>query len=173
MHHCLARRAARLLPAFAALLCACLIAGCGSEEAKQDTTPHIGPRDVLGKWQLTRPSIDLLVRDGFLDTPDRAYTITFTDDGWLKFDSVLDDVKGGTLTTCLGTWRILHDVTIKKVQMNNVVELQILQPTSRYFLKLSVKEEDKSLKLWHAYGEAKALETLEYERPGAKPQVGW
>ena len=170
MVHCLARLVLAALPALAGAL---LLAGCGKELAKEDTTRHLAPRDIMGKWQMTRHSLDLLGRDGFVESPDRIYTITFTDDGWLTFDSVLDDVKGGTLTKCLGTWRLMHDVTIKNVTMKNVVELQLLRPTSRHFLKLSVKEEDKNLRLWNAYGEPKAMETIEYERPGAKAQTGW
>src|SRR2546421_393936 len=71
-----------------------------------------GPGDVLGTWQMTRASLELLKRDGYVEVPGQTYTITFNSDGWAKFESVLDDVKGGTYTRCLGNWRLDHDVTV-------------------------------------------------------------
>ena len=169
MDHSPARIVAILIP----LACAVSLAGCGEDLPKRDVTRQVGLNDILGKWQLTKGSLELLQRDGYVAPPDQAYTIDFNKDGWLKFESVLDDVKGGSYTNCLGTWRLRHDVTVESEQRANVVELQLLRPNNRYFLKLSVTEEDGNLRLWNSYGESKLAEHIEYERPGVKPKLGW
>ena len=174
MHDCLPRLVAifAVIGPLAGVSC---LAGCGSEDPpkQRDLPTHIGLNDVMGKWQLTKGSLDLLKRDGYVEAPDPTYTIDFNKDGWLRFQSVLDDVKGGTYTNCLGTWQLQYDVIVQNEQRPNVVELQLLRPNSRYFLKLSVTEDDGNLRLWNTYGESKLGQYIEYERPGVKPKVGW
>jgi hypothetical protein len=169
MHHSSARLIAILVP----LACVMFLTACGDDALTRHMTRPIGLNDVVGNWQLTKASLDLLIRDGYVEIPNQTYTITFNNDGWLSFESVLDDVKGGTYSKCPGTWRLHHDVTVDSEKRANVVELQLLRTNNRHFLKLLVTEEDGNLRLWNSYGDAKLTEFIEYERPGLKPKLGF
>jgi len=106
--------------------------------------------------------------------PEPVYTIEFNSDGWAKFESVLDDVRGGTFVKCLGTWQVRHDVIVDSEPRTNVVEVALQRPNnSRYFMKLSVVEDEGDLRLWNTYGDAKLRERIEYERPDVKRRLGW
>jgi hypothetical protein len=105
--------------------------------------------------------------------PEPVYTIDFTPDGWVKFESVLDDVRGGTFVKCLGTWQVRHDAVVENEPRANVVEVQLLRANSRYFLKLLVTEDDGDIRLWNTYGDAKLRERIVYERPDVKKRLGW
>ena len=170
MYHSPARwvTTARAAASLVSLACVLALAGCGDDPPQRHLTRPIGPQDVLGVWQMTTASRELLKRDGYVETPDQPYSITFNNDGWFKFDSVVDDVKGGTYTKCIGTWRLDHDVVVENESRANVVALQLLRKNDRYYLKLSLTEDGGVLKLWNVYGEPKALEYIEYERPGVK-----
>jgi hypothetical protein len=173
MHHSLARLALVLL----SLVGAAFSAGCGDEAAaaaaRANGGDHVTINAILGKWRLTKGSLGVLARDGYVGPDGLAYTIDFGKDGFLKFESVLDDVRGGTYVNCLGTWRLRHEVVVNGEQQPNVVELQLLRPNSRYFLKLSVLNDHGNLRLCNAYGESRTGEQMEYERPDAKRVLSW
>lgn len=154
------------------LACAPFVAGCGDDDEllERHLKRRVNINDVLGKWQMTEASRGLLIRDGHVDVPNKPYTIEFLGDGWVKFESVVDDVKGGTPTKCLGRWFLDYDVVVESKKRPNIVELQLQRPQDRYFKKLSVTEEEGNLRLWSVYGDPKFMEFIEYERPGAKPK---
>ena len=154
------------------LACVALLAGCGDDDElfERHIKRQVTVNDVFGKWQMTAASRDLLIRDGHVEMLNKPYTIEFLNDGWLKFESVVDDVKGGTFTKCLGRWRLDHDVTVDNKKRPNIVEIQLQRPKDRYFKKLAVTEESGNLRLWTIYGDEKFMEFIEYERPGAKPK---
>ena len=193
---------------------AALTGGCERDATAQpppDMNRQLPPTAFLGKWRLTKGSVALLMRDGFIPPPPAApepgsglpaslreglppgvaatlssaatapgvapepvYTIEFNSDGWAKFESVLDDVRGGTFVKCLGTWQVRHDVIVDSEPRTNVVEVALQRPNnSRYFMKLSVVEDEGDLRLWNTYGDAKLRERIEYERPDVKKRLGW
>jgi hypothetical protein len=163
MRHC----TATVLP----LLCCALLlsSGCGEDKDKRHLTRVVNPPEIFGVWQMTDASRQLLLRDGYAEQPEQSYTIMFINDGTVKFNSVLDDVKGGTYTNCLGRWRLDHDRTVdNETPRANVIELQLLRTNDRYFRKLALTEEDEQVRLWNFYGDPDAKEYIEYERPGAK-----
>ena len=158
----------------AALACALFLAGCGDDPNERHFDRKITPVDIVGTWRMTDAAQDLLRRDGHVEIVGCKYTITFINDGWLKFESVIDDVKGGTYFNCNGTWRLDNDVVVDNEKRANVVEIQLRRPNDRYFRKLGVTEEGGNLRLWNFYGDPKFAEFIEYERPGAKPKTqGW
>ena len=160
-----------LLPAACAALV--LLAGCmgDDDEAKKDRNAQrvVAPAELVGEWHMTEGSRGLFKRDGHVEASDKPYSITFLDDGWVKFDSVVDDVKGGgTYTKCVGTWLLEHDVVVNNKPAPNVITLQLRRVQDRCFLKLLITEQEKQVRLWNTYGDPKKLEYIEYERPGAK-----
>jgi hypothetical protein len=161
------------LPFFAALACALALplagAGCGDDPHERHMATQVQPNAIIGLWKMTQFSRDLLKRDGNVEKDGQAYPINFVNDGWLKFDSALDDAKpGGTYESCLGTWRLDHDVMVDNVVRANIVELQLRRNTERTFKKLSLTEEGGQMRLWSVYGDPKLGEFIEYERPGSK-----
>jgi hypothetical protein len=154
-----------------ALVCGSLLllAGCGEDRDKRHLARVVSPPSLLGVWEMTEASRQLLLRDGYVEVPNQSYTITFINDGTVKFASVVDDVRGGTFTNCLGRWRLDHDRTIdNETPRANVIELQLLRTSDRYFRKLALTEEDEQIRLWNFYGDPDSKEYIEYERPGAK-----
>jgi hypothetical protein len=155
-------------PVVVSLACLLCLTGCGEDRGKRHLERVVNMPEILGVWEMTKASQDLLKRDGYVELVDQPYTITFNNDGSLKFTSVLDDVRGGTFTNCLGKWKLDHDRTVDdETPRANVVELQLLRPNDRYFRKLALTEVDEHVRLWNYYGDPDAKEYIEYERPGA------
>ena len=155
----------------APLACALVVAlaGCGDDPHERHMTTQVQPGAIFGVWRMTQASRDLLKRDGNVEKDNQTYTINFLNDGWLKFESVADDANGGgAYETCLGTWRLDHDVMVDNVVRANIVELQLRRNTERTFKKLSLTEEGGQMRLWSVYGDPKLGEFIEYERPGSK-----
>ena len=159
------------LPILAALACALLplLAGCGDDPHERHMTTQVQPTAIFGVWKMTQLSRDLLKRDGNVEQDGQTYTINFLKDGWLKFESALDDAKpGGTYENCLGTWRLDHDVMVDNKVRANIVELQLRRNAERTFKKFALTEEGGQMRLWSVYGDPTLGEFIEYERPGSK-----
>jgi hypothetical protein len=137
--------------------------GCGLPD--RHAARKITTAEVVGTWQMTTASRQLLKRDGYAELPGQTYTITFNPEGTVKFASVLDHFKGGTNIECGGRWNLYHEKTIgNEIVRANALDLHLNRADGPYTRTLSFAEEGGKLRLWSFYGDPDSWEFIEYER---------
>jgi hypothetical protein len=119
-------------------------------------------QDVVGTWKLTSATIELLKRKNFVSNETHANTISFSQDGTLKFASVdenhvlLQYVESG------GSWKLIHDTTPGSgVRARNVLMLNVEKCKT---WPMHFREEDGKLILSQTLGDPDEWEFIEYER---------
>lgn len=134
----------------------CLLGGCDDRHTDRKVTGA----DIVGTWRMTPQSLALLKRDGFTGASGETYTITFADDGTLKFASVLPDFEGGKFVTTSGTWALRHDVSVD----NETRRANCLDVVWNRAEKASFAFESGKLILWTWYGDPDRGEHIDYVR---------
>lgn len=141
-----------------------VIVSMGCDNGEGHLKRKISAKDLVGIWQLTSSTKQLLGNDGFAFLPTQKLTLTLNSDGSLVFASILDNIqdRGSSYVKTTGSWQLLHDGTFENsITRSNIVNLQL--STGR-IVKLAINEQNGALKLWTYYDDPDSAKFVEYER---------
>ena len=147
------------------MLCA-LVSGCGRYFAPdRNVKETLSDNDVVGRWKITKTSLDLLARDGFKSESNQTYTISFNKDGTCAFQTVeLFSEKPNYISTN-GTWKLEHDIKrYEHKPTKNELKFEFVFNGVRHLHKLDFARQDGKLLLWEFYRDPDEWEFMEYAR---------
>src|SRR3990172_4624081 len=67
---------------------------------------RVAEHEVVGTWRMTPESLALLERDGFRHPESETLTMTFREDGSVRFASALDRLGGVAYQDVSGAWTL-------------------------------------------------------------------
>lgn len=148
------------LCALTCLLLACgLLVSCGSYfPPNRHVAREIAPDEVVGRWVMADESVALFRKYGFEREGDEPSTITFNDDGTLRFDSVWEGVFEIQRIEGPGKW------TPGYADGRNTLDIEVTAEDARYGFYLNFAEEDGQLILWQYLGDPDLWKFVEYAR---------
>ena len=159
----------RLRPILVAL--AILCSGCPRPLWLPDRNlrEYVHEQEVIGIWNLSAESLDLLTRDGFKTNPSHQYRIQFLPDGVCAFQSVVDIVGDTDVIReyydVKGKWKLEHDTTgNSNIKKKNTLRMALTLPDGEYSYYLNFDKQDGTLVLWDFYGDPDSWEFMEYKR---------
>jgi hypothetical protein len=143
---------------FAAL---CLT-GCGFIYPDLRLQRHVSPSEVVGKWTLTKDSLDDIRSEGHDQNPIKGehtdFTIEFSEDGRVVYRSLLQEPT--RKVERLGRWEI------KPHYKNNNTSILTLvfDDDSQYHHSLEFTEADGKLVIWEYFGDPDSFRLAEYSK---------
>ena len=85
--------------------------GCRYFAPDRSIRERVDESAVVGTWQLTPASLDLLTRDGFHADRSISYEVSFSPGGACRFASALDLDRPARYVVSECTWSLKHDTT--------------------------------------------------------------
>ena len=135
--------------------------GCRYFATDRSIRERIDEAAIVGTWQLTPESLDLLTRDGFHTDRSINYEISFSQGGTCKFASALDLDRPTRYVVSECTWSLKHDTTCgSNITTKNAREILLLPSRAGYCL--SFTRNQGNIVLWQGYGDPDSWEFLEY-----------
>ncbi len=157
-----------------------LLSSCNRTWSGSRSTRHlartVANTEIVGTWQMTAASTNLLIRDGYPLRPPSELTIWVKSDGTLVFASAEAGYPFGprTYTDATGYWTLLHHSYDGLSQEEpNVLSIELEKPASaggKHFWPMYLTEVSGQLRLWYPHGDPDSREYIEYER--AKEEDG-
>ncbi len=150
-----------------------LLASCGRTRGSRSArhlARTVADAEIVGTWQMTAASTNLLLRDGYPRRPSSALTIRFKSDGSLAFASAEPGYPFGprTYTDATGHWKLSHHTFdgFGKGEPN-VLSIDIERLASaggKLFWPMYLTDVGGQLRLWYPHGDPDSREYIEYER---------
>jgi hypothetical protein len=116
---------------------------------------------IIGRWHLSRSTLQLLVRDGFETSPEHRYTLDLLPGGSCVFESV----SFGQYVSAPCAWSLEHDTTgDSNIEKKNALRLEIHAAQGMRGHYLNFARVDGELVMWNYHGDPDSWEFMEYER---------
>jgi len=145
-----------LLSILAILVCS---AGCGLGMPDLSVYRTVNPKELIGKWKLTRESILHLTADGYFDEGHEC-TIVFNADKTAQFSSVNSGPSPPEHQIRSGFWQIGPCSTNGDTR----VTISEREPSEFGFVSFGFTEKRGALRLWNFHGDPDMWEFIEYTR---------
>lgn len=122
---------------------------------------HATEPELVGRWQLTPPSLALARRDGYDGGTGRAHEIVLHQDHVCEFRSLVQSARSVEYLATRGTWQLARDTgSPGGKKRKNELQIRVGPRLVRFYLS----EEKGRLLLWNFWGDPDLWELTRYEK---------